>query len=73
MKFYSEDPQILGAVLHSSVIQDLCARGLGCELLDGGSVSSRQSFFSSLLHPNWFWGPPSSISDGYHVFAVDVK
>jgi hypothetical protein len=41
----------------------------------GGSIPGRRSeFFSSLLRPDWLWGPPSLVSNGYQgALTLRVK
>jgi hypothetical protein len=40
-------------------------RAMGCGLDNLGSIPYSARFLSSPQHPDWLWGPPSFLSNGY--------
>jgi hypothetical protein len=65
-KFYVTD----GA----AIAQSVCRLGYGLDDRTSNSGRSHGGFFSFPLRPDWLWGPPSFITNGYRqAITPEVK
>jgi len=45
---------------------------MGCTI-QGSNPDRSKRFFSSLYHPEWLWGPPALLFNGYRDSPLEVN